>query len=247
MDKKILATVSGRDITEEGLNYAITRFPEDRRRQFAGEEGRKQLLNEMISWELCVDYAVEEEFEKRDDFKFQMEEARKSILTQLAIQNIISKVTVEDSEIEEYYNEHKDFFKEMEQVSAKHILVNSLDEANEIKEKVNSGLSFEEAARKYSTCPSKDQGGNLGYFSRGMMVPEFEEVAFKLEKGVVSEPVKTQFGYHLIVVEDKVSDRVKSFDEVKEQIKYHILGEKQNYTYMKFIEDLKQKYDVKIY
>lgn len=86
----------------------------------------------------------------------------------------------------------------MSNVSAKHILVSQDYEMQDVLKKLEEGMSFEEAAEKFSSCPSGKRGGDLGPFTRGQMVPEFEEAAFNLEVGSVSEPVKTQFGYHLI-------------------------------------------------
>ncbi len=88
-------------------------------------------------------------------------------------------------------------------VNASHILVKTQSQAIELKSRIDKGESFEELAKKYSECPSKANGGNLGYFERGQMVPEFERAAFKLPVGEVSEPVQTQFGWHLIKVVDK--------------------------------------------
>lgn len=88
-------------------------------------------------------------------------------------------------------------------VRASHILVNSQEQAMKIKKEIVAGKSFEQAAKEYSACPSKDDGGDLGYFCRGMMVPEFEQAAFTLPVGRLSDPVETQFGWHLILVTDK--------------------------------------------
>jgi len=88
-------------------------------------------------------------------------------------------------------------------VRASHILVKTQKQAQEIKAKIDNGASFEEMAKKYSTCPSGANGGDLGYFSRGQMVPDFENVAFALPVGKVSDPVQTQFGWHLIKVTDR--------------------------------------------
>jgi len=88
-------------------------------------------------------------------------------------------------------------------IKASHILVSSLDLAKEIKKKLDKGAEFTVLAKKYSICPSSKDGGNLGYFGKGQMVKEFETAAFSLRIGEVSEPVKTQFGYHLILVTDK--------------------------------------------
>lgn len=93
---------------------------------------------------------------------------------------------------------------EIKEVSAKHILVAEESEAKNILEEIKANkISFEDAAKKYSKCPSGREGGDLGFFGRGMMVKEFEDAAFSMEKGQVSDPIKTQFGWHLIKVEDK--------------------------------------------
>ena len=91
----------------------------------------------------------------------------------------------------------------MVKANASHILVKTQEEAKHIKEKLNQGKSFEDLAKQYSLCPSKKKGGLLGWFSHGQMVKEFEKVTFKLKKGQISEPVKTQFGWHIIKLNDR--------------------------------------------
>ena len=155
-------------------------------------------------------------------------------------------MTVTDQEVKDYYTANKEMFKTEESESAKHILVDTLEKAEEVSEKIKNGMSFEEAANEYSSCPSKEQGGNLGSFTRGRMVPEFEEAAFKLGVGVVSEPVKTQFGYHLIKVYDKKESAARPLEEVAPMIKSQLLQERQSFKYMQFTEGLKDKYKVEI-
>lgn len=246
MENKVVAVVNGREITEDQLNFALAKFPQDRRSYFETPEGRKQFLDQIISWELIYDYAVENGFENREDFKFQLSEAKKAILTQLAIEDEIKKVHITEEELLEYYNENKDYFNEGETVTARHILVDTAEKASEVKALIDNGLTFEEAAQLYSSCPSKTQGGNLGSFGRGMMVPEFEEAAFTLDLGVLSEPVQTQFGYHLVIVDERTEPAAKSFEEVKESIRQHMLQEKQGHAYMHLVEDLKKKYNVEV-
>lgn len=89
------------------------------------------------------------------------------------------------------------------EVKASHILVDTKKEAEAVREEILAGKGFDQAAKEYSKCPSKHQGGDLGYFERGMMVPEFEKAAFALPVGEISEPVKTEFGWHLIMVTDR--------------------------------------------
>ncbi|KMT21243.1 peptidylprolyl isomerase [Clostridium cylindrosporum] len=246
MENKVLAVVNGKEITEATLNSALAKFPPERRSQLTSGEGKKYLLDQVIAWELLYTYALDEGLENREEFKTQIEEAKREILSQIAVNDIISNIKVSNEEVEEYYNANKEKFTEDAKVKASHILVDSEEKANEIVEEIKSGLSFKDAADKYSSCPSKAQGGSLGSFGRGMMVPEFEEAAFALELGKVSEPVKTQFGYHIIVVEEKLPAREKSLQEVDAQIMSMLIQQKQGSSYMNLIEGLKSKYSLEI-
>jgi peptidyl-prolyl cis-trans isomerase C len=246
MNNKVLALVNGKEITQEIFDFTMSKFPEDRKGHFNTEEGKKELLDQIISWELVYNHGKALGIENTEAYLFQIEEAKKAIMGQLIIQDVLSNILIDDNEVVEYYNQNKEFFNEQEQVSAKHILVETEEKANKVLELINNGLAFETAAKEYSSCPSKDQGGNLGEFGRGMMVPEFEEAAFSSKIGVVTHPVKTQFGYHLILVEEKIEPKAKAFEEVRESIKGHLLQEKQNHAYVEFVNSLKDKYKVVI-
>lgn len=246
MESKVLAVVNGREITEADLNYAISKLPQERRSYLTTEQGKRQFLEQMIAWELMYNHALEVGFEKREDYLYQLEDAKKAILTQMVMQDVLSGIQISQKEIEDYYNVYRDKFVEGEQVSARHILVDSLEKANEVIEIINNGMTFEEAAQLFSSCPSKAQGGSLGYFGRGMMVPEFENAVFELEKGVISQPVKTQFGYHIILVEDKKEAATKPLEEVAANISRILAQEKQNQIYINFINQLMKKYPVEI-
>lgn len=246
MENKVLAVVNGKEVTQDIFDFAISKFPPDRKNHFASENGKKELLDQIISWELIYNYAKDNGYENREDYKFQLEEAKKALMGQFVIQELLSKVEYTDEEALEYYNQNAEFFKNPEQVSAKHILVDSMDKANNVLNEIKGGLSFEEAANLYSSCPSKEKGGDLGVFGKGMMVPEFENAAFNAEIGQITNPVQTQFGFHLILVEEKFEASAKSFDEVKDLIKNHMLQEKQNKTYMNFVNSLKDKYPVEV-
>ncbi len=126
---------------------------------------------------------------------------------------------IEEDEMKYYYETHIEEFTEQEQIRARHILVEEEETAREVREQVSGGADFAETAREYSTGPSKENGGDLGFFTRGRMVPEFEEAAFALAPGEISEVVKTQFGYHIIKVEDKKPARVKDYEETADTIR----------------------------
>lgn len=244
MEDKVLATVNGSKITQKDLDSAIMRFPKDRQGYLKTDDGKKQLLEEMLSFELIYNFAKDSGMDKDESYINKLELVKKEILTQTAIAKVMSEVTVEDSEVEDYYKVNKDKFVNPESVVARHILVDTEQKANDVLNEINDGMSFEEAAQKYSSCPSKAQGGNLGQFTRGQMVPEFEEAAFSLDLNVISKPVKTQFGYHLIKVEQKMPKSSKSYDEVRDTIKNNLLQQRQSYKYNELNKQLREKYTV---
>ena len=246
MENKVLATVNGKEITQNDLNMAMTRFPQENQQFFATEQGKAQLLDQLISFELIHKYAEDEKLSETEEYKSQLEILKKDLLIQAGVKKVLDEVTVSDEEVKNFYDNNSEMFKGEESVRAKHILVDTEEKAQEIKTKISEGVSFEEAAKEHSSCPSGSQGGDLGFFTRGRMVPEFEEAAFASAIGEISEPVKTQFGYHLIKVEEKKPATAKSFDEVKDQLKMNLLSQKQNIAYMNFINKLKQEQDVKI-
>ena len=246
MENKVLATVNGRQITENDIQEAIKRFPKEQQAYLATEQGKKQLLEQLISFEVFYNYGKEMEYDKTKEYTTAIEIMERDALTQFSVNKVISQAELTDKEVEDYYNANKANFVVGEMISAKHILVDTEELAKEVAEEIKNGMTFSDAATKYSTCPSKAQGGNLGKFGKGQMVPEFEEAAFNLEIGKVSEPVKTQFGYHLIQVEEKQEATEKSFDEVKDLIRTNLLQERQNVKYATTLEKLKKKYNVEV-
>lgn len=244
MENKVLAIAAGNEITEKDLNALISRYPEQQRSAFASEGAKKNLLEQLISFELFNKFGKEMELDKTEEFKEALESVTKEILTSMAMNKALGDVTVTEEDAKKYYDENKDAFSVPPTVSARHILVSTEEEANKVREEINNGLSFADAAMKYSSCPSKEQGGNLGEFSKGMMVPEFEKASFDAEIGAISEPVKTQFGYHLIVVDSKNEGSVKSFEEVKNSVVNELLKKAQHKKYEDLLQQLEGKYGV---
>lgn len=246
MENKVLAVISGSEITEKDLNAIIMRYPEEQRAMFSSEMGKKQLLEQMISFELMNKLGKEMKLNETEEYKAGLEQLEKDLLTQMTINKVLSEVTVTDEDAKKYYKENKTQFDQPATVSAKHILVDNEELCSEVKERIENGeLSFEDAAKEYSTCPSNAQGGSLGVFGRGMMVPEFEEAAFTLELNTVSEPVKTQFGYHLVKTESKNEATVAKFEDVKEQIIGNLMQQAQQSKYAQLMKELEAKYEVK--
>lgn len=246
MENKVLATINGKEITENDMQEAMSKFPAQNQAQFATENGKKQLLDQMVAFELIYNDAVEKGLQDTEEFKKQLEKTKKDLLIQIGINNIISTISVTDEETKDFYANNPAMFKAGETAKAKHILVDTEEEAKNIAKEIENGKSFEDAAKEYSKCPSNASGGDLGSFGRGQMVPEFDAVVFTTEIGKVSEPVKTQFGYHLIKVEERTEPKAKAFEEVKEMIKNWLVQEKQQTHYLEVIDGLKKKYPVEI-
>lgn len=244
-NKKVLATVNGVDITEDVLERTIQEIPQERRDYFMSDFGRKQLLEQMINVELINAYSQEIGIESDEFYRTRMEQMEKDVRFNATMNRIMSDVTVSDDDIRERYDSQPENFGTAESIGARHILVDSEDQAKEIRSKLDSEeLSFADAATQYSSCPSKEQGGDLGSFGRGMMVPEFEEAAFASPLDEVTEPVKTQFGYHLIQVYEKTEPALQPLEEVSESIRQGLIGEKQQEKYVEVISDLRTRFSV---
>ena len=162
------------------------------------------------------------------------------------MEKLIAGITVTDAEAEKYYQDNADKFLAGETVNASHILVDSEETARDIARRIKAGeITFEDAAKQYSSCPSKEEGGNLGDFGKGQMVPEFDQAVFAMEEGAMTdEPVKTQFGYHLIRLTKKNPAAKVAFADVKEQIKEQLLRDKQTKAYESRVNQLKILYPV---
>ena len=147
-----------------------------------------------------------------------------------------------------FYDENPDKFNEGESVNANHILVDTEEKALEILAKITNGeITFEDAAKEFSSCPSGQRGGNLGDFGRGQMVPEFDKAVFELEVGAITPaPVQTQFGYHLIKLNSKSESSIIPYEQIADQIKNMLLGEKRREAYERKINQLKILYPVEL-
>jgi len=246
MENKLIAIVDGREVRESDFNLLMNNLGQNAS-YFQGEEGRKKLVEELIMHEMVYSDALENELEKDEEFINVLNVMKKSMLQQYGLSKFLNQVTVSEEEIEEYYEKNKNLFKSAEMVKASHILVDTEEKANEILEDITDGLSFAEAAEKYSSCPSKSAGGDLGQFGRGQMVKEFEDAAFSMQKGEISEPIKTQFGYHIIKLTDHMPACDSSLEDVKEDIRKNCIIAKQDKVYFDKKVELKEKYKVEIF
>jgi len=240
-EDKVIATLNGQQITEadmalaeEQLGAQFGRLPE--------AERRVALLSALIDLKLLANAAVEQKIDESDEFKQQQEFLRNQALHSAFIEkNVIEQIT--DDEVKARYDEEVKKLTMPEEVHARHILVESEDEAKAIIKQLDDGGNFEEIAKEKSKDGAAANGGDLGYFTKGRMVPEFETAAFAMESGSYSkEPIKTQFGWHVIKVDDKRQQPAPTLEQVSDEVRSVIVREK----YVATLKDIRGKADVNI-
>jgi foldase protein PrsA len=158
-----------------------------------------------------------------------------------------SQVKITDAQIKDYFDKNRATFDKPEQVTARHILVPTLPEAQKVEQLLKSGQNFADVAKQYSTDPgSKDKGGDLGTFKRGQMVPAFDKVAFSEPVNAISPPVKSPFGYHIIQVEARIPGSKGTLDSARAQITDTLRQQQEAPLIQPFLQGLQQKADIKV-
>ncbi|OQX49552.1 MAG: peptidylprolyl isomerase [Epsilonproteobacteria bacterium 4484_20] len=225
MASDILATVNGKNITKQDAEAFVNATSQNAHYSQLDPAQQKMIKERLIEKVLFTELARKEGIEKEPEFKAAMEKIKDELLVNLWMKKQLDNAIVSDSEAKEFYEKNKDKFMQKETVHARHILVKDEKTANEIIDQLKSlkgdalKAKFIELAKTKSTGPSAPQGGNLGNFSKGQMVPEFSKAVWALKVGdITKKPVKTQFGYHIIYLEGKADAQPVSYEKVKDQI-----------------------------
>jgi len=256
-DEQVLAEVNSAKITMADFNNELASVPANYKAMI--NANKKKFLDDLVLQELLAQEAKKQGLEKDKDVVQALAKIENKLLAQKLLEKeVLEKVNVTDEEAKKYYDEHKDEFKVPEQVQASHILVAVKETATDDEKKaaetkaedllkqLKGGADFATLAKDNSDCPSKAKGGDLGYFSKGQVVPEFEEAAYSLKVEELSGAVKTQFGYHIIKVTDKKAEQQKSFDEVKDELKQKLARDKQKTAFDTYSAELKGKAKITI-
>ena len=208
--------------------------------------------------EISMKFQSRDEFDKALEARNLNEELlREQITNELTIKSYIGKEFSNDKAIDEeklkkIYQENLDSFKTQEMVKASHILVKN-EEADcqakieTIRARINSATDFEKEAKECSECPSCCNHGDLGFFTRGKMVKEFEDAAFSLQVGEISQPIKTPFGYHILMVTDSKPSKIAEFEEVKDSLKKRVQQIEMELGIVRHIKELKANAEIKIF
>jgi len=237
-DDPVLARVNGVEIRQSDLDIAEADVGPSLQ-ETNPVERKDKLLAYLIDVTALAQAAAAKKLDAAPDFAQRLAYARNKVLME-ALLNESSKSAATEAEMKKLYDESVAKVAPEEEVRARHILVKSEAEAKDVIAKLKGGADFDKLAREISIDPSaKTNGGDLEYFTKGQMVAEFSDAAFKLNKGQVSEPVKSQFGFHVIKVEDKRKKPVPKYEEVKEQVQAFVVRKAQAELVMKARADAK--------
>jgi peptidyl-prolyl cis-trans isomerase C len=219
-DDPVLAKVNGSEIHQSDMALAEEELGPSLDKMDPATK-QENLLAFLIDMKIVAKAAETKKIEDRDDFKARLAFARNRLLMDnlLAVEG---KAATTDEAMKKVYDEAAKQITGEQEVHARHILVETEDEAKAIKAELDKGADFAELAKKKSKDPGASDGGDLGFFTKDQMVPEFSAVAFALEPGKISDPVKSQFGWHIIKVEEKRNRKAPDFDQVKAQIETYV-------------------------
>ena len=258
LSAQTLVTVNGTKITKDDVDTVLMSATQGRLNQLEPEKQikfRKEVLQQLIAKTLIYEDATKTGILKSKEFQAEYKKVQAKVKKEVAIQvwqkKEFDKVKVSNKKLMSYYNKNKGEFKEPESVHARHILVANETEANDIISELK-GLTgtklknkFMELAKAKSTGPSAVDGGDLGTFAQGKMVPEFNEVVFKMKVGTISSAVKTQFGHHIIYLEEKNKAKNLTFKEVEPFIEQRLKMEQFKDTMKSKMQSLQKKATIK--
>jgi peptidyl-prolyl cis-trans isomerase C len=249
----VLAKVGDQQITRDMLDNIIATIPEENRVPFLTPDGRKKILDEVVSFFLFAQAAKTEGLDKEPAVKTRLDYSGTEYLAREYFRRYLAKTpTVSDEELAAFYKEHIAEFKPPEEVKARHILVKTEADANKVLDEIKSGKDFAEVAKKYSVDPAAAAGGKLelpdgkDWLPKGTFEKSFEHAVFKIQKGQVGGPVKTQFGWHVLKVEDRRQPATPAFVQVRGLIKNRLQDQKNAQIHNQLTEDLKKKIPVEI-
>lgn len=244
-----LATVNGEDVTYEDIMLAMKAMPNVNYATLP-EEQKDKVLDQVIKRKLLQQDILKTDIKKSKEYKEALAKIEGDLALEVWMQKEFKTIEISDKEAKDYYNTNKSRFVQSESVHARHILVKTEKEAkdliSELEKAKNVKDTFIELAKTKSTGPSGVNGGDLGFFTKEQMVPEFSNAAYALNVGQITKtPVKTQYGYHVIFLEEKRAAGTVDFAQVAPQIKQQLTIEKFNKSLEKKSDALMKKAKIK--
>lgn len=261
-DDDVVAKIGDRKITISEFNKMLGYLDSEKQKVIEKNPQLKEnILQQYIQGIVISKLAKKKGFDKNPELKEQLELLKDNIIAiEYLKKEVTNKVEVSEEDVKAYYESHKDEFKTPEMVRSRHILIKTdpsasdndkkkaKEKAEEILKKIKAGEDFAKLASDVSDdTGSKPKGGELGFFPKGRMVKSFEDAAFSLKPGEVSGIVETQFGYHIIKVEEKKEPGMEPFDTAKEKIKQKLLQERTKTKVTEFIEKAMKEANIEVH
>ncbi len=222
----VLATVNGKQITDDDVKIAADDLRGSIPPQLEGKARDAYLLDFLIDGELVAQKALAEKADQTPEFAKKLAYQREKLLMEGVLEQV-AKTAATDAAIKAAYDEAAKAQKPQTEIHARHILVGTEEEAKAALKRLMGGEEFADIAKSVSKDPGAE-GGDLGWFTKDRMVPEFAEAAFKLDVGQVSDPVKTPFGWHIIEILDKRQKAFPALDQVKDQVSRYVVQKAQS-------------------
>ncbi len=243
----VIATVEKQKITNEDLQNRIANYPTEYRNVFNDKNNKLKLLNQMIEELVLVEYAKDLGYEKKEDYKNYIENAQKQILLALFLKDKVeSNINIPETEIKNYYQSNPEEFQAVEQRKVSQIVVKNDKTAKQVMAELKKGKAFAVVAKEKSIDPNAVRGGFIGWIPKNSpaVLPDLEKVIFSTPKGKYSNPVKTQFGYHIVYVADIAVKKKVTYDEVKDKIENFLKLQKQKQILDQILSNLDNKYKI---
>jgi peptidyl-prolyl cis-trans isomerase C len=219
-DDKVLAKVNGAEIKQSDVAMAEEELAPSLAQMDPATKG-ENVLSFLIDMKIVSKAAEDKKIADSEEFKRRLNFTRNRLLMDSLLASE-GKAALTDAAMKQVYEDASKQITGEQEVHARHILVETEDEAKAVKAELDKGADFAELAKKKSKDPGASDGGDLGFFTKEQMVPEFSAVAFALDPGKISDPVKSQFGWHIIKVEEKRNRKPPEFDQVKAQIETYV-------------------------
>ena len=241
----VLARFGGSKITEPEFKEKVQSLPKEIKNVVVRR--KKEFLEEMVNEQYLYKEAMRRNIQNEPEVKRLLETARgKIVIAKLIEEEIEKKIALGPDEASNFYESHKEEFMTPLLLRASHILVKTEAEADEIKNQLNAGADFEQLARTKSLDHTGIRGGDLGFFQKGQMIPEFEEAVFKRKKGEVSGVTKTPFGYHIIKLTDRAEPAQRDFRQVKNLAEKQLLNDRRAKLFNELLKKLKGSDQIQI-
>jgi len=242
--EKVLAKIGNQTVTEKDLSEMVASFPD---RFYQTPEGQAKALDYLVNIHVMAAEAEKQGLDKDPEVQRLLAYTTKDLLARVYLDKMTRNLPAPtDADAKAYYEKNRSQFVIPESVLLRHILVKTEKEANDVLARLKKGEKFGDVATQVSICPSRVKGGSLDWLPKGTLVKEIEDQAFSMKNGETSGPVKSRFGYHVLLLEDKRPPQETSLDQVKDSIIERLKFETQQDQYEKLSADLRKKMNVQV-